>query len=210
MIYNTFGAREFRDANANLGLSHGKEWRGRISRDLVGGRNEGGLFRRPSVSLYCLKSQVPRGPFGIIGPAANMMRARGYVRYHRDRDMKRGTTKGARREEGSHIERHRRASVVLFQVCIRFVFQPIILTKPSVSSLTPFSLSYSLAAPRRSCVQRNTRRCPKTFPRDIKGEPLGQRRRDEMHRTKERRRDRRRRERSPRHGYLSRIIISCY
>lgn len=75
-------------------------------------------------------SQVPRGSFRIR-PAANMMRARGYVRYRRYRDMKKGTT-------GGKEERHRKAPsyVVLFQVCIRFVFQPIILTRSSAPSLS--------------------------------------------------------------------------
>jgi len=148
------------------------------------GRSGGGPFRQPSVSLYCLRSQVPCGPFGIIGPAGPK-----YDEGERVRKIPPGSrydegregVKGGRREEGSHIERPRRASVVLFQVCIRFVFQPIILTRPSVSSLSlSLSLSLSVPAPRRSRVQRNTRRYPKTFPGDIKGEPSSQRWRDEV------------------------------
>jgi len=131
------------------GLSHGDE--GGLYPRMHRGRSGGGPFRQPSVSLYCLGSQVPSADLlELLGPRApNMTRARRYVRYHRGRDMRRGMEREEQRkgEEGSHIERPRRASVVLFQVCIRFVFQPIILTRLSVSS--PLSLSLSLCSLQR-------------------------------------------------------------
>jgi len=100
---------------------------------------------------HCLKFQVSRGPFKIR-PAANMMRARGYVRYHWDRDMKRETGKRERRRRISH---RKVPSVVLFQVCIRFVFQPIILTKSSALPLF-LSAQNARASKKNTLVQKNT------------------------------------------------------
>lgn len=94
-----------------------------------------------------------------------MMRARGYVRYHWDRDMKRETGKRERRRRISH---RKVPSVVLFQVCIRFVFQPIILTK---SSALPLFLSAQNArASKKKYSRPKKHSCPKRFPRDIKGD----------------------------------------
>lgn len=103
-------------------------------------------FRRLPAPLHCLEFQVPRGPFGI-GPAANMMRVREYVRYRRDRDTKRSAMKGREREreEGDDltpkdpVECRIISGLHTFRVSAHYTQE----THSALYSLSPFFLSLS-------------------------------------------------------------------